>query len=190
MDTKRSKTEIRKVRIAQKVSEFTADNDCKRPDMAKVAERFGISQSTIDRYFNPMDNTFDSVLHVIHSKLHDNFKSVYEETSDPLKQLELVLIHHTELLKENPSIMRLMLSEDVFNDSREKRAKVQNTATDYASKLTELILQCQRKNKLRSDIDANMVSLILLGTVQLRALLFHFSSGGFDVPRPEKWRAK
>ena len=71
--------------------------------MSNVALRFGIEPSTIDRYFNHKKDPFDSVLNVIHSKLLDNFKAVHEETSDPFKQLELILIRHAELIRKNPS---------------------------------------------------------------------------------------
>ncbi len=162
--------------------------DFKGPDMAKVAERFGIAPSTIYRYFNHKDEPLDSVLHVIHSKLLDNFKAVREETSDPLKQLELILVRHAKLIRNNPSIPRLILSDDVFTDSPEKKAKVQKIATDYIAKIREIVSQSQRKNKLSSDIDADAVSLILLGTIQLGVLLLHFSSGDFDVLKLQERR--
>lgn len=184
------KTKKEKRQVTHEALNVRADNDLKGTEMAKVAERFGIAPSTIDRYFSHKNEMLDSVLHVIHSKLLDNFKAVHEETSDPLKRLELILIRHNNLIRENPSIPRLMLSDDVFNDSLEKKAKVQKTATYYVAKLTEIVSQSQGKNKLRSDIDVDTVSLMLLGTIQLGELLFHFSSGGVDVFRPEKWRVK
>jgi len=181
MKTKRSVAEIRKQLIPKALLNASACNDFKRPDMAKVALRFGVAPSTIGRYFNHKQDTLDSVLHVVHSKLLDNFKAVYEETSDPLKQLELILTRHAELIRNNPSIPRVMLSDDVFIDSPEKKVKVQEIATDYVAKLREIVSQCQVNNKLHSDIDADTVSLMLLGTIQLEVLLVHFSSGGADV---------
>lgn len=186
MKTKRSESEIKKQQISQTSLHASACNDFKRTDMSNVALRFGIAPSTIDRYFNHKKDPFDSVLHVIHSKLLDNFKAVHEETSDPFKQLELILIRHAELIRKNPSIPRLMLSDDVFSDSPEKKVKVGKIATDYVAKLREIVSQGQRKNKLRSDTDADTVSLMLLGTIQLGVLLVHFSSGGADVFGLEK----
>ena len=186
MKTKRSEAEIGKQLIPQTSLHASACNDFKRPDMAKVALRFGIAPSTIDRYFNHKKDTLDSVLHVVHCKLLDNFKAVYQETSDPLRQLELILMRHAELIRKNPSIPRLVLSDDIFSDSPEKNAKVQEIATDYIAKIREIVSQCQQKNKLHSDIDADTVSLMLLGTIQLGVLLVHFSIGGVDVIGLEK----
>lgn len=174
-------TEIRQEQIAQAALSLLNNHGIKKLSIINVARRVGLVPSGIYRHFPGKEQIIDAVVELIFSRLVNNVTEVCNETQDPLEQLRNLLIRHVEMIRENHAIPRIIFSEEVYDGSSQRKARIYEGVTMYLKKIAEIIKEGQLKKYIRKDIDADSVSVMFLGMIQPAAILWHISDEQFDV---------
>ena len=174
-------TEIRQEQIAQAALSLLNNHGIKKLSIINVARRVGLVPSGIYRHFPGKEQIIDAVVELIFSRLVNNVTEVCNETQDPLEQLRNLLIRHVEMIRENHAIPRIIFSEEVYDGSPQRKARIYEGVTMYLKKIAEIIKEGQLKKYIRKDLDADSVSVMFLGMIQPAAILWHISDEQFDV---------
>ncbi len=190
MCAEKLETEIRQDQIAQAALSLIGSHGLKALSVARVARQVGLVPSAIYRHFENKEQLVGSVLDLIHDRLCANVEAVHAEVADPLEQLRRLLMRHIRLIRENQGIPRVVFSEEMCVGHPERRAKVYRIVSDYLQRVAGLIREGQKAGRIRSDVDAAVVAVMMLGLVQPAAILWQVSDGAFDVTRQAKqsWR--
>ncbi len=183
MSTEKLDTEIRQEQITQAALELVSNQGLKSLSLANVARRVGLVPSAIYRHFENKDEILDAVLGLIRGMLQENVKIVCQETNDPLDRLKSLLFRHIRMVRENRGISRIVFSEDIYASRPERKIKVYEGIQEYLHRVRDILQQGQREGQIRRDLDPGTVAIMFLGLIQPSAILWHLSSGGFDVTK-------
>lgn len=176
-------TQVRQEQITQAALNLIGANGLKGLSVAAVAKRIGLVPSAIYRHFNSKDQIIDATLDLIFGRLLANVADVCKEVADPFERLKLLLLRHLGLILENHAIPRIVFSEEVYSGNPDRKAKLHREIGTYLKKISEIIRQGQRGNRIRSDVDPMTAAVMFLGIVQPAAMLWHISGEKFDVSK-------
>ena len=151
--------------------------------IAAIADHVGLVPSAIYRHFKNKEEILDAVIDLIRDRLLGNLAVVCQETNDPIARLQLLLMRHVRLIKENKGIPRIIFSESIYENNPERMANVYQTIRSYLVKVAEIIFQGQKEGQIKNECDPNTLSVMFLGLIQPAAILWHLSNGDFDVEK-------
>ncbi len=176
-------TEIRKEQLAQAALNLIAEQGLKALSVARVARRVGLVPSAIYRHFACKDALMDAVIALIRERLHRNIAAVTEQTPDGLDRLQLLLLAHVRVIRENRGILRFVFSDELHRGRPERKALVYEMVDSYLQRVAALVTQGQRDGSIRKDLNPETVAVMFLGLIQPAAILWHLSDGRFDVTK-------
>ncbi|MFA6451005.1 MAG: TetR/AcrR family transcriptional regulator [bacterium] len=179
-------TEVRREQIAQAALGIIATQGMKGFGIAAIADRVGIVPSAIYRHFKSKDEIIDSVLDLIRDSMIGNVTAICEETADPLERLEKLVSRQIGMLHAIPAIPQIIFSGGSFEGMSDRKDKLHESIRRYLVKIREIILQGQKAGVIRADMDSEVLSLMLMGTVQQAMIMWFVSGGNFDVNKYAK----
>ncbi|MFO7973412.1 MAG: TetR/AcrR family transcriptional regulator [Candidatus Hydrogenedentota bacterium] len=183
MAKRKLKTEVRQEQILEAALEIVSRKGMKGLNLGAVARRVGIVPSALYRHFENKEQMIDALLDLTEERLLSNVAAVREETSRPLAALEMLLMRHIRLIRENAGIPLLVFSEEVYGTNSERRDRVFRFLQRYLDSVAKFFAEAQDAGMVRTDISPDELSVMFLGLVQPPAILWHVSDGGFDVTR-------
>lgn len=131
MSTVKYATEIRREQIAQAALELIAAEGMKSFNIARLAQRVGFAPSAMYHHFKGKDEILDSVLDLLQNRLRENADTVRLKTRDPIKQLNLLLTAHTQLILGFSALPRILFSEDVYGANSTRKARLNRIIMNY-----------------------------------------------------------
>jgi len=176
-------TQIRREQIAEAALSLVANQGLRRLSVAAVARRVGLVPSGIYRHFKSKDDILAAVLDLIEQRLLANVAAARQENADSLECLKGVLMGHIRFIREGRAIPRIIFSDDVYAGSPRRRQRVFQVFLRYMGAVNEIVRFGQSQGHIRSDIDAETVTVMLFGTIAPAAILWHLTDGEFDVTR-------
>ena len=178
-------TQIRREQIAEAALSLVASGGLRRLSVAAVARRVGLVPSGIYRHFKNKDEILDAVLDRVERRLLANVKASRDEHADPVDCLKDVLMRHIRFLREGKviSVPRMIFSDDVHGDNPERKRRVLGVLSKYTGEVAEIVRLGQSQGRIRPELDAQTVAMMLFGIIVPAGILWHLTEGGFDVTR-------
>ena len=181
MSREKLHTEIRRDQLAEATLAVVADHGLRGLSMAAVARRVGLTPSAIYRHFRSKDAMLDAVLVRMRERLHGAVAASRAETPDPVEALRRLLVRHTQLIRQNRALPRIVLSDDYHIGHPERRQRLLGVFSGYLDGVADIIRQGQRLGRIRSDVNARSLAILFLGLIQPAGVLWTLSDGRFDV---------
>lgn len=181
MTTEKLPTEVRKEQIIEAALHVLSGNHIKKLKMSDVAEHMGLAPSALYRHFKNRDALLSAILEQIRTKLHANLESVRQQSDNSIVRLKEMLMRHARLISEQPGIPRIVFSDELWGQKRERRLRMYRIVTGYLAEIEDIVRQGQGSGQIRKNLDASVVAKMFFGIVQPAALLWHMSDGEFDV---------
>jgi AcrR family transcriptional regulator len=178
-------TRVRREQIAEAALSLIASQGLRRLSIANVARRVGLVPSGIYRHFKNKDELLDAVLDRVEGRLLANVEASRAEHADALDCLKDVLMRHIRYLREGKviSVPRMIFSEDAHGDNPQRKRRVLKVLGQYTGQVAEIVRLGQTQGRIRPDLDAQTVTMMLFGIVVPAGILWHLTDGGFDVTR-------
>jgi AcrR family transcriptional regulator len=178
-------TEVRREQIVEAALGLVANQGLRRLSIAAVARRVGLVPSGIYRHFRSKNEIVAAVLDRIEGRLLANVEAARQESDDPIACLKGVLMRHIRFLREGKviSIPRMIFAEDARDESPERRQRVLQLFTRYIGQVAEIVRLGQSQGRIRTDTDAQTITMMLFGIIVPAGILWHLTDGGFDVTR-------
>jgi len=174
-------TEVRRDQLTDATLAVVADHGLRGLSLAAVARRVGLTPSAIYRHFASKDAMLDAVLDRIRERLHDAIAAARAESADPVEALHRLLERHTQLVRHNRALPRVVLSDDYHLGHPERRQRLLSVFSGYLDGVARIIRQGQRLGSIRSDVNARSLAILFLGLIQPAGVLWTLSDGRFDV---------
>jgi AcrR family transcriptional regulator len=185
MAEKKLDTQVRREQIAEAALGLIASQGVRRLSIGDVARRVGLVPSGIYRHFKNKDELLDAVLDRVQQRLLANVKASRDEHTDALDCLKDVLMRHIRYLREGKviSVPRMIFSEEGHGDNPARKRRVLGVLKQYVGQVVEIVRLGQSQGRIRSELDAQTVAMMLFGIVVPAGILWHLTDGGFDVTR-------
>ena len=183
MRAKKLETAIRQEQIVQAALDLIGRQGLKKLSVARLARQVGLVPSAIYRHYRSKDSIIDAILDHVRCRLMTNVEKIYQETGDPLEQLQRLLFLHVRLIRENRSLPGVIFSGEIYAGHPGRKRKVYETISAYLDQVAGIVQKGKEQRIIRAEVNPSVVSVMFLGLIQPGAILWHMSDGEFDVTR-------
>ncbi len=176
-------TEIRQDQITRVTLDIIGSEGIRALSIAGIAQRIGVVPSAIYRHFPSKSEVLNAALDLVRDRLLSNVTAVRKEKTDALERLHLILTRHSRWLQENQAIPHIVISESIFGDSIERRARVQSIIVSYLGRIKAIVREGQQSGRIRAEINPTTVAVTFMGIILPGAILRKVTDGAFDLTR-------
>jgi len=85
------------------------------------------------------------------------------------------------MLSGNRATPLLVLSDGIYRDHPERKAKVAGMISDYLGEIQKIVQEGIQDGSIREDVVPTTASVMFLGMILPAAVLWHVSQGKFDM---------
>jgi len=181
MTTEKIATAVRKEQIVEAALNILSDNEIKKLKVADIAQYMGLAPSALYRHFKNRDAIMSAVLEHIRGSLYKNLERVRQKTDDAIERLRELLFLHIKLVGYRQGIPRVIFSDELWGQKRERRQKMYRIVAGYLAEIEDIVREGQNKGQIRKSVDPQVISKMFFGIVQPAALLWHMSEGEYDL---------
>jgi AcrR family transcriptional regulator len=173
--------EVRREQIVMAALKMIGNVSLEKLNIAGIAQEIGLVPSAIYRHFAGKDEILAAVNAMIRLRLIGIVQRVRNENSEPLGQLEKLLMLHIELIKTNSGIPRYVFSLGGSSSYASRNKHLYQTVQLYLAKVTQIFEDGQTAGQISSELNATTLSFMFLGLIQPAVFLSQLSSGQFDI---------
>ncbi len=190
MRASRTDPAVRREQIAEAALLLINARGPREMSLSAVARHVGVVPSAIYRHFPNKDALLDAVLDRIGASLEENLEASRAQALDPIDALELLLVRHVGMIRRNQAIPRLIFAEGFSASRPERRRRVLAVVNGYIEGISDVVRAGQAQGRIRRDIDARTLAMMLLGLLQMPTAFWYLSDGDFDATAQVKrsWR--
>jgi len=181
MTTEKLSTTVRKEQIVETALDILSDKEIKQLKITEIAKAMGLAPSALYRHYKNRDAIVSAILEHIRTKLYQNLENVRQAEENAIDQLHELLLRHARLISHKQGIPRIIFSDELWGQKKERRQRMYRIVTEYLSEIEGIVREGQYKGTIRKTIKAKAVARIFFGIVQPAALLWHMSEGEFDL---------
>ncbi len=168
MADQRRTTEVRQLELTDAALHIIATRGIAALTTRSLAEQVGLSSGAIFRHFASIDALFDAVVARVESVLESTYPA---GDLRPHERLDRFVDARSTAVGSQVGIMQLVLSEQFLLALPKSGAQ---RLSSCVHKSREFVLTCLREGQaageFRSDIDASVLSVVVMGTIQMLAL--------------------
>lgn len=162
--------EERRRQIAEATLRIIARDGLGKFTAAAVANEVGIADGTIFRHFDSMEAVVNAAIDLLVEKLQEG---IPDERPDPLDRLGAFLRHRFALITTQPAILKLFFSDQLAQAAGaagvEKIRRVQLASMAF---IRSCVDEARKEKRLRADLGADELTVIIQGTVLGELLRF------------------
>lgn len=149
--------------------------------MKNLSRELGISEPAIYRHF---ENKQRILLAVLESFKHQNRlinQGLSSEGKTTLEHMQEVISGILRKFVDNPAISAVIFSEEIFQNETELAEMILEMMGTNKQFFYELILSGQADGSVRSDVGAEELSVMILGSIRFLVTLWRMSGLTFDL---------
>jgi AcrR family transcriptional regulator len=185
MSRQRVDSVTRQEQILDAALEIAARRGLKGLNMTEIAARVGVVPSALYRHFDGREALLDGIVDRTRRNLEANLDRAARSGGSPASRLRLLLELHLDLLRREPAIPVILLSEEVILGEGPRRDRLRETVRRYRQAVTELARQALEKV---DDGRAALAAFALVGLAQATAVSALVTGEGGDAERAlELW---
>jgi AcrR family transcriptional regulator len=147
--------------------DLIATNGIQNFTMKALSKKIGISEPAIYRHF---DNKLAILLTILNTLDDDSQNFEIKNTiakNGTLDDVNKMLQFQMECFVKKPSLASILFSEEIFQNDLQLSKKVVSIMNNRSLLIETVIVREQEKKVVRSDIDAKVLTNIIMGTVRL-----------------------
>ncbi len=158
--------------------EIIAESGIQSLTIKNLSKKIGLVESAIYRHYESKTQILIAILNSITEKIKSND---YEEIDSHIGFLEKRLENHFITFSENPALVSAVFAEDLFQNEpalvEKTRLKVEKSISD----LSALLKKGQQSGEIRNDLDPEIISVIINGSVRMLVKQWRMSGYSFNL---------
>ncbi len=149
-----------------------------------LSKKIGITEPAIYRHFKNKEEILSNILLYFKQKIDEDF--IYSKT-DTNKSKEVISILEKflhELLKiflQYPAFSFILFSEEIFQNNKRIFNQIMRLMKDEETRILKLITSAIKFKEIRTDISAENITHIILGSIRLLIKKWYFSNFKNDL---------
>jgi AcrR family transcriptional regulator len=149
--------------------------------MKNLSKEIGISEPAIYRHFESKIEILLAILDVLRESTGEIFEKELNSYNTATEKIEHLFILHFERFANNPSLVSVIFSEELFRGEPLLMEKIADVIDKNAIILTQIIKQGQQSGEIRKDISADHLAVTIMGSLRLFVKTWQFSDYRFDI---------
>lgn len=148
-----------------------------------IAEEIGITEPAIYRHFNSKHDILMAVLdhfETVSLRIRDRMQ---QEKNSGLEQIQIFMLDRYTLFSNNPDLAKVLFAEEMFMNDEQLAKKILGIMHQHRDLLFSAIQKGQKEKEIRSDIAADHLFHVIVGSMRLLVNRWSFSNFTFDLER-------
>lgn len=146
-----------------------------------LAAGLGISEPAIYRHFKNKFAILDTVLESFRSDSQTVLKKMQKLRQSPLDSIGVFFCDRLRRMTQSPNLAKVMFSEELFQDDPRLAAKMLSIMHEHKKMLEEHILEAQKTNLIRGDIEMQTLFRLIFGPLRLIIKQWALCNHQFDL---------
>ena len=119
------------------------------------------------------------------------FRENVRKETPSLKQIETMFMTHTRQFIANPALTSIIFSEEIFQNDKKLSDMVLEIMDEKQAFIRSVIENVQQAGQVRTDISADKLTLIIMGTLRLIVSRWKLTNFEFDLSTEtrEAWQS-
>jgi AcrR family transcriptional regulator len=171
----------RQTQILKASMELIANKGIQGFTIKNLSKKIGISEPAIYRHF---ENKTDILINILNS-----FKEMSEmmsemlvnNTGSALDKIEFMFSKMIEIFTEQPSIISVIFSEEIFKNETVLKEKINEIQNIQQLNIENIIDKGQADGNVRNDIDKSSLALIFMGSLRLLVKRWDLNNQSFSL---------
>ena len=146
-----------------------------------LARSIGISEPAIYRHFESKMEILISILNKFESYIKSEKEIIAREDISSIDKIGSIFSYHFLHFKENPAFAAVIFSEEIFRDEKRLSDKVFSIISSNFEMVRVIVRNGQKKNEIRTDIDKEQITDIIMGALRLIVKKWRLSNRSFNI---------
>ncbi|NHZ84677.1 MAG: TetR family transcriptional regulator [Planctomycetia bacterium] len=158
--------------------ELIAEGGIQSLTIKNLSKKIGLVESAIYRHYESKTQILIAILDIIseQTKLYET-----KEVKSIIDFLEKRFENHFMTFTKNPALVSVVFAEDLFQNEPLLAAKTRLKVEKSVSELTALIQKGQQSGEIRKDIDSEIISVMINGSIRMLVKQWKMSDYSFDL---------
>ncbi len=157
-----------------------SQNGIQHLTIKNLAKNMNISEPAIYRHFTNKSEILLTLLHQFKNISKQITSSIGEQES-AIRQLSTIFEKHVSYFITKPAATSVIFSEEIFSNDPGLAKQIYSLMTSNEKLLFSIISKGQKNKEIRNDLNANELTLIVLGSLRLLVKKWKLSGFAFDL---------
>ena len=172
----------RQNQIIQESIQLIADKGIQGLTIKNISKAIGISEPAIYRHFENKDDIILAIISTMKQTTEEELSHV-DENNPTIDKIKKMIQGHTNRFIKNPSLTAIIFSEEIFNNNSILAKPIRIMMKLNQNKLIAMIEKGQASGDVRVDIQAEQISLMVIGSFRFLVSKWHIMNFDFDLKK-------
>ncbi|MCF8362814.1 MAG: TetR/AcrR family transcriptional regulator [Prolixibacteraceae bacterium] len=170
----------RQIEIVEAALNLINENGIQGLTIKNLSKKIGISEPAIYRHY---ENKIEILVAVLDSfsRFMGEIKTNVEKQSGSLSQIEAMFTAFFTAFNENPSLVAVIFSEELFRNEPRLSDKTSEIINKNIEFLSGIIQKGAYEGEIREDIPAEHLTIMVMGTLRLYVKKWQLKGAGFNL---------
>lgn len=151
-----------------------------------LSKKIGISEPAIYRHYDSKTDILIAILDHFNSNTEQIFKKELQNVDNAVDKIAHLFTKHFASFSAKPSLVSVIFSEEIFRNDPVLIDKISKVIDKNHQILAKIVSVGQANGEIRSDIEAEHLSTIIIGTLRLFVKRWQFSAYAYNLPKEGK----
>ena len=170
----------RQNQIIQESIQLIAEKGIQGLTIKNISKAIGISEPAIYRHFENKDDIILAIISTMKQNTEEELSHV-DENNPTIDKIKKMIQGHTDRFIKNPSLTAIIFSEEIFNNNSILAKPIRIMMKLNQNKLIAMIEKGPASGDVRVDIQAEQISLMVIGSFRFLVSKWHIMNFDFDL---------
>jgi len=146
-----------------------------------IANAIKVTERAIYRHFESKSDIIKAIICEFRNKMGQMKKTLETENHTPLEAIVRFIQLHFEGFMREPYMTSLLFSEEMFRAEDNSQEYLKTMFAMAKKQVGGLIKKGQEKREIRTDLEAENMTVIVLGTIRFHILQWHLDGRKYDL---------
>ncbi|MCK9320612.1 MAG: TetR/AcrR family transcriptional regulator [Bacteroidales bacterium] len=171
----------RQKEIVQVSLEIISEKGIQGLTIKNIALKIGTSEPAIYRHFESKTHILLSILETFKVFSQFAFKEELDKDINSVEKISNVFNKHFQEFTKNPALVSVIFSEEIFTNEKLLIEKIAGIMKENEEVMQKILRLGQTNNEIRSDLDPNILSTVIMGSLRLFVKKWQFSNYSFNL---------
>jgi len=175
----------RQQQIIQTSFDLISEKGIQGLTIKNLSKEIGISEPAIYRHFKDKLTILQTMIEAFHFENKTLFSSLFQMQNNPsfnisaIEKLNKLFEHKFSVFEKNRSMAAVIFSEEIFQNEESLKLAISEIMNELTSTIQNIILNGQKNNEIRNDVDAESIALVLIASLRLIIKKWYLSNYSF-----------
>lgn len=174
---------VRQKEIVEASIDIISKKGIQNLTIKNLSKKIGFSEPAIYRHFKSKMEILLTILSRFENQIRKHNILLNSEANSSMKQLDSIFKNHFNNFSKNPALASVIFAEEIFQDEKRLSKKIYSIMDFNFQFILSIIKSGQRNGEIRSDIEAEQLILIIMGSLRLIVKKWTRSHHSFNLKK-------